>query len=153
MTCMIYPVLLTPFNTSHSLHSNHTDLLSIPQTWEVGLQGFEFLVSLSGMLSLIFIWLLLTSPATTDHSIQVKVKVLVAQSYLTLFDPMNCSPTGSTVHGIFQARILEWTHALLQRIFSTQGLNPGLPHCRQILCHLSYQGSPIPSHVLAYYLR
>ena len=33
-------------------------------------------------------------------------------------------------------------HALLQGIFPTQGSNPGLPHCRQILCCLSYQGSP-----------
>ena len=32
--------------------------------------------------------------------------------------------------------------SLLQRIFPTQGLNPGLPHCRQILYKLSYQGSP-----------
>ena len=30
---------------------------------------------------------------------------------------------------------------LLQGIFPTQGLNPGLPHCRQILYHLSHQGS------------
>ena len=33
-------------------------------------------------------------------------------------------------------------HSLLQCIFSTQRLNPGLPHCRQILNRLSYQGSP-----------
>ena len=33
-------------------------------------------------------------------------------------------------------------HALLQGIFPTQGLNLGLPHCRQILYHLSHQGSP-----------
>ena len=33
-------------------------------------------------------------------------------------------------------------HALLQGIFPTQGSNPGLPHCRQILYHLSYQESP-----------
>ena len=32
--------------------------------------------------------------------------------------------------------------SLLQGIFPTQGSNPGLPHCRQILCHLSQQGSP-----------
>ena len=32
----------------------------------------------------------------------------VTQSCLTLRDPMNCSPPGSSVHGIFQARILEW---------------------------------------------
>ena len=34
--------------------------------------------------------------------------VLVAQSCPTLCDPMDCSPPGSTVHGILQARILEW---------------------------------------------
>ena len=33
-------------------------------------------------------------------------------------------------------------HALLQRIFPTQGLNPGLPLCSRILHHLSHQGSP-----------
>ena len=32
----------------------------------------------------------------------------VAQSYLTLSDPMDCSPPGSSIHGIFQARVLEW---------------------------------------------
>ena len=32
--------------------------------------------------------------------------------------------------------------SLLQRIFPTHGLNPGLPHCRQILYQLSHQGSP-----------
>ena len=32
----------------------------------------------------------------------------VAQSRLTLRDPMDCSPPGSSVHGIFQARVLEW---------------------------------------------
>ena len=33
-------------------------------------------------------------------------------------------------------------HALLHGVFSTQGLNPGLSHCRQILYQLSHQGSP-----------
>ena len=32
----------------------------------------------------------------------------VTQSCLTLSDPMNCSPPGSSVHGIFQERVLEW---------------------------------------------
>ena len=36
------------------------------------------------------------------------VRVLVAQLCLTLCDPMDCSPPGSSVHGISQARILEW---------------------------------------------
>ena len=34
--------------------------------------------------------------------------VLVAQSCLTLCNPMDCSPPGSSAHGILQARILEW---------------------------------------------
>ena len=37
-----------------------------------------------------------------------KVKVLVTQSCLTPCDPMHCSSPGSSVHGILQARILEW---------------------------------------------
>jgi len=66
---------------------------------------------------------------------------------------MVCSPSGSSVHGIFQARVLEWggiafstgvgSHSLLQGIFLIQGANPGLPHCRLILYHLSHKGSPI----------
>ena len=43
-----------------------------------------------------------------DKKYVVKVKVLVAQSCLTLYNPMDCSPPGSSVHGILQARILEW---------------------------------------------
>ena len=39
---------------------------------------------------------------------KVKVKALVSQLCLTLCDPMDCSPPGSPVHGILQARILEW---------------------------------------------
>ena len=41
----------------------------------------------------------------------------------------------------------EWlntfAHSLLQRIFPTQGLNPGLLHCKQIIYRLSHQGSPL----------
>ena len=39
---------------------------------------------------------------------KVKSQSEVAQSCLTLSDPMDCSPPGSSVHGIFQARALEW---------------------------------------------
>ena len=71
--------------------------------------------------------------------------VLVAQLCLTLWDPMDCSPPVFFVHGILQARILEWVAIpfLLQGIFPTQGLNPVLLHCRQILYHLSHWGSPL----------
>ena len=39
---------------------------------------------------------------------KVKSESEVAQSCLTLSDPMDCSPLGSSIHGIFQARALEW---------------------------------------------
>jgi len=47
-----------------------------------------------------------------------------------------------TVHGILQARILEWVAISSSRgIFPTQESNSGLPHCRQIPYCLSHQGS------------
>ena len=53
------------------------------------------------------------------------------QSCLTLFDPRDYSPPGSSVHGILQTRILEWVTISLSRESSWQ--NPGLPHWRQTL--------------------
>ena len=51
------------------------------------------------------------------------------QLCLTLYDPMDCSLPGSSVHGILQARMLEWgCHFLLQGIFPTQGFNLHLLH-------------------------
>ena len=110
------------------------------------------------------------------------------QLSLTLWDPIDSSPPGSTIPGILQTRTLEchfllqcmkvksesevaqssdserrhglqptrllrpWDspdkstgvgcYFLLQGILPTQGMNPGLPHCRQTLYHLSHQGSP-----------
>ena len=58
---------------------------------------------------------------------------------------MNCSPLGSSVHGILQARILEWVAISSQGIFSTQGLNLNLLcrlHCRWMILPLSHQGTP-----------
>ena len=63
--------------------------------------------------------------------------VLRAQSCPTLWHPMDCSPPGSFVDGILQARILEWgkkkkkhtgvgCHALLQGVFPSQGSNSRL---------------------------
>ena len=39
---------------------------------------------------------------------KAKIESEVTQSCLTLSDPMDCSLPGSSVHGIFQARVLEW---------------------------------------------
>ena len=62
---------------------------------------------------------------------------LVAQSCLTLCDPMDCSPLGSSVHGIFQARILEWIAISFSRASSwpTHGSNSHLLHSRRIFTH------------------
>ena len=49
---------------------------------------------------------------------KVKMKVLVTQSCLTLCNPLDCSPTGSSVHGILQAWILEWVVIPFSRGFS-----------------------------------
>ena len=60
---------------------------------------------------------------------------------ITQLSPTLCDPKDYTVHGFLQARILEWV-AILQGIFPTQELNPGVPHCWQILYQLSRCGSP-----------
>ena len=52
------------------------------------------------------------------------------------------SPPSSSVHGDSPDKNTGvGCHVLPQEIFPTQGLNPGLPHCRQILYHLSHQGN------------
>ena len=64
---------------------------------------------------------------------------LVAQSCPTLCDPMDCSPPGSSIHEDSPGKNTRvGCHALLQGIFPTQGLNPGLLHCRQVLYHLCH---------------
>jgi len=74
---------------------------------------------------------------------KVHAVCLVTQSCLTLCDPMDCSLLGSSVCGDSpDQNIGEGSCSFLQGIFPTQGLKPGLPHCRQILYHLGHQGSP-----------
>jgi len=71
--------------------------------------------------------------------IRLECGINVTQSWLTLCDPMDYTyspwnfPGQNTGVGSL---------SLLQRIFQTQGLNPGLPRCRQILYQLSHQESP-----------
>ena len=68
-----------------------------------------------------------------------KAKVLVAQLCLTLCDPVDRSPPGSSVHGILQARILEWVAIPFSRgSFRPRDQTQVLLHCRQILHHLSH---------------
>ena len=70
---------------------------------------------------------------------------LVAQS-VQLCDPKGCSPPGSSVHGDSPGKNPGvGCQALLQGIFPTQGLNPGLLYWQILYC-LSHQRSPIYTH-------
>ena len=104
---------------------------SDPQSLDLGL-GLDLKVSLALQVSL-------GSLAHSSPKVSCKS---VSQLCLTLCDPMNY-----TVHGILQARILEWVAFPFSRGSSqprdqTQGSNSGLPHCRQILYQLSHKGRP-----------
>ena len=69
---------------------------------------------------------------------------LGAKSYLTLCDPMGCSPPGSSVHGDSPGKNTGvGCHALLQGIFPTQGSNPCLLHWQADSLPLRNLGSPI----------
>ena len=66
----------------------------------------------------------------------LRSEVKVAQSCPTLCDSMDYSPWNSPGQNTGVG-----TLSLLQGILPTQGLNPGLPHCRRILYQVSHKGS------------
>ena len=70
----------------------------------------------------------------------------VTQSCPILYYPMVCSLPGSSVHGILQARILEWVAIPFSRGPSQSRNRTWVPFlsCRQIVYHLSSQGAPKP---------
>ena len=94
---------------------------------------------------------------TSKFKIQYHLQLLktlmlhCAQSCPILCDLMDYSPPDFSVHGDSPGKNTGvGCHALLQGIFSTQGSNPGLPHCRQILYQLSCKGSPTVLEWIAY---
>ena len=81
--------------------------------------------------------------ATKVHLVKRKKKENeVTQLYPTLCDPMDSSPSGSSIHGIFQARILGWVAISFSR-GSSQPRDQMLAACFVDRCfyHLSHQGS------------
>ena len=79
---------------------------------------------------------------------QRKKESEVAQSYPTLCNLTDYSPPGSSILGIFQARVLECVATSFSRGSSwPRDRNPGLPHCGQMLYSLSHQGSPRPEKI------
>ena len=86
---------------------------------------------------------LMSRSSVCTVSFKRHLNMLVAQSCLTLCNPMNCNPPGFSVLGFFQARILEWVAMPSFRGSSQpRDQTPVLLHCSQILYHLSHQGSP-----------
>ena len=71
---------------------------------------------------------------------KVKSQSEVTQSCPTLRDPMDCSPPGSSVHGIFQARVLEWGAIAFSNIFSLNNVySESLPIFNQVVCLFTAQ--------------
>ena len=71
------------------------------------------------------------------------VCVLVAQSCLTLCNPMDCSLTGSFVHGILQVRILEWVAIPFSRGSPYPGIKSGSPALQVDSLQSEPPGKPI----------
>ena len=67
--------------------------------------------------------------------------VLVTESCLTLCDPMDCSPPSFSVHGILQARILEWIAISSPEELSNPGIEPWSPASQADSLSLELQGS------------
>ena len=89
-----------------------------------------------------------------NRDIYICVLCFVTQSCPTLCNPMNCSPPGSSLHGILQARILEWVAIPSSKIiFPTQGSNPGLLHWHVDSLPLAPPENPRSSVVLAFTFR
>ena len=127
---------------------NEGDLGSIPGLGRCPGEGNSYPLQYSGLENSMFYIVHGVAKSQTQLSNFKKKKNyvlwLVTQSCLTLCDPLDCSPPGSSVHGDSPGKNTgECCHALLQGIVPTQGLNLVLLHCRQILCHLDHWESPL----------
>ena len=85
-------------------------------------------------------WLYFPLPLLCSGQTQLCVRAKSLQSCLTLCDPKDCSPSGSSVHGDSPGKNTGVDcHALLQAIFLTQGLNPSL-----LISFLHWQAGSLP---------
>ena len=92
-----------------------------------------------GTLLLLYV-LFVTCSCDQEHILRLRIRMCVQSlSHVQPFyNPMDCSPPGSSAHGISQAGILEWgCHFLLQGIFPTQGSN------LRLLCLLHWQADSL----------
>ena len=83
-----------------------------------------------------FLWLS-SSPLYVYATSSLSTHLSMDRYHVRLCNPMDFSLPASCVHGVFQARVLEWVAIS----FPTQGTNQSPLRCRQMLYHLSHQGS------------
>ena len=142
---MLFISLLLYLNTSSFTYKLDWSLFQANQIGMVQSSTVYSFVNLALIQSTSWLWLTVISWCC-----------LITKLCLTLCDPIDCSPPGSSVYENSQASILEWVaiHFLLQLIFPTQGSNPCLLH---LLHHqvdslpLNHLGSPIISYSMLYY--
>ena len=92
-----------------------------------------------GTLLLLYV-LFVTCSCDQEHILRLRIRMCVQSlsRVQPFYNPMDCSPPGSSAHGISQAGILEWgCHFLLQGIFPTQGSN------LRLLCLLHWQADSL----------
>ena len=78
-------------------------------------------------------------PGALTSCFRIRVPGIYTLFYVCESESESCKPIVYTVHGILQPNTGVGSLSLLQRIFPTQGSNPGLPHCGQILYQLSHK--------------
>jgi len=87
------------------------------------------------------------TPAHIHSGVHVQTHTHTHNRVHTNPDMPTTSYTHTHIDTYTHTNRFSYSHSLLQGIFPTQGSNPGLPHCRQILYPLSHQGSPRKTHI------
>ena len=73
-------------------------------------------------------------------------QVLITQSFLILCDPLDCSPPDSTIHGILQARILEWVTIPFSEDLPSPEIEPRCPALQADSLPSEPPGKPLDFH-------
>ena len=107
--------------------------------WHCGMSVKAISSDIDVKLQMTVKWFFFFNWSIVDLCVCVCVCVLVAQSCLTLCDRMDCSPPGSSVHGILQARILEWAAISFSRGSSQPREQTQVSCIAGSLYHLSHQ--------------
>ena len=120
-----YKTLLSKFSQSDVFNMKSLRVhVKMTLCLNIGRQEFEFLICYllmgSTCKALLFSWS--QFPIISDEG---ESESEAAQSCPTLCDPMDCSLPGSSVYGIFQARVLEWVAISFSRDLPNPGIEPG----------------------------